>query len=102
MNLKETWGALWEDGILHIQGVTDEFPNDFSTSSLKHLGLSDDRNALLYELVFHRDKEPFCDKDLVGPVHYWERNLPGGIQSLVVRGADGDCVVIPVPKGKRM
>lgn len=97
MNLKETWEALWENGTLHIKGVTDEFPNDFSTSSLNLIGVSDDRLVLLYELVFHRDKEPFCDKDLVGPVHHWERNVANEIQRLMIRGADGDCVVIPVP-----
>lgn len=98
MNLKETWDVCWENGALHVQGVTDEFPNDFSTASLLRLGLSDDRHTIHYELVFHRDKEPFCGKDLVGPVDYWERNIPRELQTLMIRGSDGDSVVLPVPE----
>jgi hypothetical protein len=31
-----------------------------------------------YRVVFHRDKEPYCGPDLIGPVHYYERNVPPG------------------------
>ncbi|MBW3624973.1 MAG: hypothetical protein KY468_16365, partial [Armatimonadetes bacterium] len=68
VNYRESWRAVIEDGVLHISGITDKFPYDFFTSGLERLGSSGD--MLLFRLVFHRDKEPFCDSNLVGPVYH--------------------------------
>jgi hypothetical protein len=41
--------------------------------------VADDPTApdlIVYRVVFHRDKEPFCGPDLIGPVHYYELHLP--------------------------
>jgi hypothetical protein len=94
MNHKETWQASWENGVLHISGITDLFPNEFSTSSLERIENDGD---LLYKIVFHRDKEPFCNSDLVGPVHYFESNLPKGIKAIKIMDGKNDHVEIPIP-----
>ena len=64
---------MWH-GTLHISGSATTFPNDHSTASLARQ--PDDGafpELLVYRVVFHRDKEPFSDADLLGPVHYFER-----------------------------
>jgi hypothetical protein len=38
----------------------------------------------VYRLEFHRDKEPFCGPDGIGPVTYYSRE-PGVAQVKVVR-----------------
>ena len=68
------WEARCEHGTLHISGSATTFPNDHSTASLARQ--PDDGafpELLVYRVVFHRDKEPFSDADLLGPVHYFER-----------------------------
>jgi len=95
MNYRNTWKAVWENDVLHISGITDLFPNDFSTSDLERL--EDTDNKLTYKIIFHRDKEPFCDKDLVGPVHYFESDLPKNIKKLKIISKDNEYVEITVP-----
>ena len=54
-------------------GSATRYPDDHSTAGLARE--PDDPAApdlLLYRVVFHRDKEPFCDEDLIGPVHHYE------------------------------
>jgi len=80
--IEDSWRADWEAGGLHISGMTDLFPNDFSTASLHREDALQYPDTVTYRLVFHRDKEPFCDKDLVGPVHYWEASLPAGVHRI--------------------
>ena len=100
MDLHNSWRARWEAGRLHISGTTDLFPNDFSTAQLRLE--SDDRAAGVrtYRLAFSRDKEPFCGKDLVGPVHHYERSVPPEIR--IVRVVDpaglevGVCAIPPL------
>ena len=82
MSIADSWRADWEAGGLHISGMTDLFPNDFSTASLRREDAVDDPDTATYRLVFHRDKEPFCDKNLVGPVHYWERSVSAGVRRI--------------------
>ena len=72
--LPESWKAEFEGGALHISGIV-KYPNDFSTASLERVD-SHDPDVVSYRLEFHRDKEPFCGTDLMGPVHYRERHLP--------------------------
>lgn len=55
MNFKETWKAEWENGALHISGVTDRFPNEFSTASLV-LTVASTAEQPGYEIVFHRTR----------------------------------------------
>lgn len=89
MSVEDSWRADWEPGGLHISGMTDLFPNDFSTASLRREDAPDDPDAIAYRLVFHRDKEPFCDKNRVGPVHYWEPSVPAGVRRIRIVFPDG-------------
>ena len=89
MSLEDSWRADWEAGGLHISGMTDLFPNDFSTASLHREETRDDPDTVAYRLVFHRDKEPFCDQNLVGPVHYREPSLPAGVRRIRIVLPDG-------------
>ena len=100
MNHAETWIAKWEGSVLHISGTTDLFPNQFSTSHLQRRSSKNeyDENVLTYEIGFARDKEPFCTKDLVGPVHYWERDIPKMAKLIRIYASADDCVEIPLPE----
>lgn len=98
MNFKDSWKAEWQGGALHISGVTDRFPNTFSTASLKRIG-SDSEGAVAYHIQFHRDKEPFCGPDLTGAVHYFERTLPLDVRSVTISfPGDPDFVTVQVPQ----
>lgn len=84
------WEARYEHGALHISGSATTFPNDYSTASL--VRQSDDPavpELLIYRVVFHRDKEPFCEGDLAGPVHYFEHLIPGGKTRIRVIASEG-------------
>ena len=66
--------ALWRGGTLHIEGRV-RYPNDFSTATLEPvldvpLASSTWR---AFAVAFHRDKEPYCGPDLMGPVVYVSR-----------------------------
>ena len=67
--------AIYRDGILRVEGQA-RFPNDFSTATLQPR--PDDRRGTsplqAFDLVFHRDKEPYCNTDLIGPVVYEGRS----------------------------
>ena len=89
MTIEDSWRADWEAGGLHISGMTDLFPNDFSTASLHCADARDDSETVTYRLLFHRDKEPFCDKNRVGPVHYWEASVPAGVRRIRIVFPDG-------------
>jgi len=76
MDFRNSWGATWQADGLHVAGTTDLFPNDFSTAQL-HLETYDRLAGIrTYRLAFSRDKEPFCGKDLVGPVVHVDRFAP--------------------------
>ena len=78
-----SWKAEFDGGALHISGAV-KYPNDFSTASLERVDSHVGSEVVTYRVVFHRDKEPYCDPDLVGPVHYHERNLPLGVRRIRV------------------
>jgi hypothetical protein len=64
--------AIYRDGTLRVEGRA-RYPNDFSTATLEprpdeSTGASSRR---AFSLVFHRDKEPYCDAGLIGPVVYY-------------------------------
>ena len=67
--------AVYRDGHLRVEGRA-RYPNDFSTATLEPRPepspMPSSRRA--FSLVFHRDKEPFCDVDLIGPVAYCVRS----------------------------
>jgi hypothetical protein len=75
--------AIFRDGTLRVEGQA-RYPNDFSTATLEPLpGAPSDSSTLrAYSLAFHRDKEPFCGPDLIGPVVF---------QSGGRSGAGGNC-----------
>lgn len=71
------WNAWIVRGSLRISGDATRYPNDYCTASL--IREPDDPSApdvLIYRVVFHRDKEPFCGPDLYGPVSYVEHTVP--------------------------
>src|SRR6266853_4608229 len=72
-----SWKAEFEGNTLHISGTT-RYPNDFSTASLERVDSHSGSEVVSYRVVFHRDKEPFCGPDLIGPVHHFERHLLAG------------------------
>ena len=83
MNSSPTnWRAEIEGRILHISGVA-KYPNDFSTAGLERLK-SDEPSILCYRLIFNRDKEPYCDRDGIGPVHHFERDFSYEAKSIRV------------------
>jgi len=95
--LQPRWEAHFEHGSLHVSGSAIKYPNDFSTASLARQ--PDDPahpDVLIYHVVFHRDKEPFCDADLVGPVHYFEQVIPRGKRRIRVIAAEG-AFEFPIP-----
>jgi hypothetical protein len=66
--------ATYRRGVLRVEGRA-RYPNDFSTATLEPLddsGGPPSREA--FALAFHRDKEPFCDAQLIGPVVYEARS----------------------------
>ena len=67
--------ATYRKGILRIEGRA-RYPNDFSTAALEPLPetVPDTSKQRAFSLVFHRDKEPYCDADLIGPVVYERRS----------------------------
>jgi hypothetical protein len=98
MKFRDLWRAAWEGRTLHVSGMTDLFPNDFSTASLLREDTREDRSVVTYKLVFNRDKEPFCDKDGVGPVHCYENAFPAGARRIrVVLPGDAEVIEIDVP-----
>jgi hypothetical protein len=98
MTLQDSWRAVWEGHRLHGSGTTDLFPNDFSTASLERSDVLSDAATVAYRLGFHRDKEPFCDKDGVGPVHHVERSLPAVARRIrIVFPVDRGFVELDVP-----
>jgi len=78
-----SWKAEFDGATLHISGAV-EYPNDFSTASLERVDSNVDPDVVSYRVVFHPDKEPYCGPDLIGPVHYYERNLPPGVRRIRV------------------
>jgi hypothetical protein len=99
MSLDDSWRADWEARGLHISGTTDLFPNDFSTASLHRADGCDDPETVVYRLLFHRDKEPFCDTNRVGPVHYWEPSVPAAVRRIRIIFPDGrGSVELVVPR----
>lgn len=98
MNFKDSWTAEWNGDVLHISGVTDRFPNTFSTASLKRID-SPSAGAVSYQIEFHRDKEPFCDPDLVGPVHYFEQAFPSDVRLVTISvPGESDSATVQVPQ----
>jgi hypothetical protein len=76
---------MFRDGTLCIEGQA-RYPNDFSTATLEPLfdmPLASPR-CQAFSVVFHRDKEPYCGPDLIGPVVYFSQ-VPGLAQVDVVR-----------------
>jgi|RhiMethySRZTD1v2_1073278.scaffolds.fasta_scaffold05955_3 hypothetical protein len=60
--------AVYRGGTLRVEGRA-RYPNDFSTATLEpRPEQSPTPSRKAFSLVFHRDKEPFCDVDLIGPV----------------------------------
>ena len=105
MSFRDSWAAAWERNLLHISGTTDLYPNDFSTAHLQFDSDDERTGTRTYRLGFARDKEPFCDKDRVGPVHHYERLVPRGIRRIRVLSDDGTelgtCAVPPLAHGSR-
>jgi hypothetical protein len=66
--------AIFRDGILRVEGRA-RYPNDYSTATLEPLldGVLASPTRQAFAVVFHRDKEPFCGPDLIGPVVYYGR-----------------------------
>jgi hypothetical protein len=93
------WEAWLDHGSLHVAGSATRFPDDFSTASLARE--PDDPSmpeVLIYRVVFHRDKEPFCGPDLIGPVHYVEHVVPANTRRIRIIAAEG---VFDVPLADR-
>jgi hypothetical protein len=84
------WKAWFELGTLRVTGSATRYPNDFSTASLARE--PDDPTVpdlLIYRVVFHRDKEPFCGPDLMGPVSYYEQRAPVNKRRIRIIAAEG-------------
>jgi|SRR5688572_13613264 hypothetical protein len=90
-----SWKAEFEGSTLHISGVA-KYPNDFSTASLERVDSDAGSDVVSYRVVFHRDKEPFCDLDLIGPVHYYEQHLPNGAARIRVT-VGTEQIEFPIP-----
>jgi len=63
--------AVFRSGTLRVEGRA-RYPNDFSTATLEPLvnvPLASS-TCQAFAVVFHRDKEPYCGPDLIGPVVY--------------------------------
>ena len=67
--------AVVSGGTLQVHGSA-RYPNDFSTASLEPMTEGTlPRGTRAFRVVFHRDKEPFCDENRIGPVTYYDRSL---------------------------
>jgi hypothetical protein len=77
--------ATFRDGVLRVEGRA-RYPNDFSTATLEPLPGAPAVSPALqaFSVVFHRDKEPFCGLDMIGPVVYYSR-APGLARLKTVR-----------------
>ena len=94
----DSWGAVWEGSSLSIRGSAT-FPNDFSTASLKreqHSLLNGD--TITFKFSFHRDKEPFCGPDLIGPVRHFERHIPPTVSRVRIVSELGEQFEFPIGK----
>ena len=92
--------AEWADGSLCVLGRA-RFPSAFCTASLERApelalpGTSSD--TLVMRISFARDKEPFADTDLVGPVAYYSRDpLARRARAVQVHVAPGHVEEIPI------
>lgn len=65
--------AIIRNGTLQIEGRA-RYPNDFSTATLEPLAKASSPGLQAFSVAFHRDKEPFCGADLIGPVVYFSRS----------------------------
>ena len=102
MSLADSWRAEWQESVLVISGITDLFPNDFSTAALRREWPGRDLETATYRLMFARDKEPFCGPDLVGPVRHYESSLEPHIRRLQIVAPNGhELTVITVPHQPR-
>jgi hypothetical protein len=94
----DTWSAEPEGSSLTIRGSAT-FPNDFSTASLRCQQYSlQDSDTLTFLLSFHRDKEPFCGPDLVGPVHHFEPHVPATALRVRIISESGEQFEFPIGK----
>ncbi len=94
----DSWSAELEGNNLWIQGSAT-FPNDFCTASLTREPYSLlDGDTLTFKLSFHRDKEPFCGPDLIGPVHHFERHIPPTVSRVRVVSESGEQFEFPIGK----
>jgi len=94
----DTWSAELDGSSLTIRGSAT-FPNNFSTASLRRQQYSlADGDTLTFLLSFHRDKEPFCGPDLVGPVHHFARHVPDTVSRVRVVSESGEQFEFPIGK----
>ncbi|HVE78210.1 MAG TPA: hypothetical protein VNA89_05095 [Gemmatimonadaceae bacterium] len=91
MTHSESWRAEWEGAILHIRGVSDLYPDDFSTASLMPDPASGAPHVLAYRIAFARDKEHFSS-GRVGPVDHWEHHVPAGVRIVRILTPAGEFV----------
>lgn len=97
----DSWSAEPEGSSLSIRGSAT-FPNDFSTASLRRQQYTlRDGDTLTFMLSFHRDKEPFCGPDLVGPVHHFERHIPATVSRVRIISESGEQFEFPIGKRGR-
>ena len=77
--------AFLRRGTLRVEGRA-RYPNDFSTATLEPIvdGPLTSSTCRAFAIAFHRDKEPYCGLDLIGPVVYVGR-AEGVTQIEVVR-----------------
>jgi hypothetical protein len=97
MSAVKDWTLEWEGPVLHVAGVSDLYPNDFSTASLRPDAAVSTPNILAYRLKFSRDKEHFSE-DGVGPVHYWEHHVPASARLVrILNPAGGFIADVSIP-----
>ena len=97
MNNHGKWKAQWQGEFLHISGETDEFPNDFSTPRLVRKEENETEGVLSYQIDFALDKEPYCNKDLVGPVNHWDKNIPKGTKEIRIYSSKSGYLQFEIP-----
>ena len=94
----DDWSAEPEGTSPSIRGSAT-FPNDFSTASLRREQYSLlEGDTITFKLLFHRDKEPFCGPDLIGPVHHFERNIPPTVSRVRILSESGEMFEFPIGK----
>jgi hypothetical protein len=66
--------ATFRDGTLRVEGRV-RYPNDFSTATLEPIAgePSASSGVQAFAVAFHRDKEPFCGLDRIGPLVYFSQ-----------------------------